>query len=145
MTLSKGSLYPTSDLHGYKNLAPLLRLKTVGGSEGKASACSVGDPGSIPGLGRSPGEGNGNPLQYPCLENPMRRDFHGGKIIEEPSRLQSLGSQSQKRPSDFTFTLSLANNLYSQTPAAVREFQNFLLHYNFSRDSDCFKSKNLVT
>ena len=37
----------------------------------KASAYSVGDPGSIPGLGRSPGEGNGNPLQYSCLENPM--------------------------------------------------------------------------
>ena len=41
------------------------------GSEGKASACSAGDLGSIPGLGRSPGEGNGNPLQYSCLENPM--------------------------------------------------------------------------
>ena len=71
MTPSKGSLYPTSDLHGYKNLAPLLRLKTIGGSEGKASACSVGDPGSIPGLGRSPAEGNANPLQYSCLENSM--------------------------------------------------------------------------
>ena len=42
-----------------------------GGSDGKASACCVGDPGSIPGLGRSSGEGNGNPLQYSCLENPM--------------------------------------------------------------------------
>ena len=39
----------------------------------KASACNAGDTGSIPGLGRSPGEGNGNPLQYPCLENPMDR------------------------------------------------------------------------
>ena len=37
----------------------------------KASAYNVGDPGSIPGSGRSPGEGNGNPLQYSCLENPM--------------------------------------------------------------------------
>ena len=46
-------------------------LSFPGGSDGKASACSVGDPGSIPGLGRSPGEGNGNPLQYSCLENPM--------------------------------------------------------------------------
>ena len=36
-------------------------------------ACSAGDPSSIPGLGRSPGEGNGNPLQYPCLENLMDR------------------------------------------------------------------------
>ena len=42
-----------------------------GGSDGKASACNAGDPGSIPGLGRSPGEGNGNPLQHSCLENPM--------------------------------------------------------------------------
>ena len=42
-----------------------------GGSNGKASACSVGDPGLISGLGRSPGEGNGNPLQYSCLENSM--------------------------------------------------------------------------
>ena len=40
------------------------------GSDGKESACSAGDPGSISGLGRSPGEGNGNPLQYSCLENP---------------------------------------------------------------------------
>ena len=42
-------------------------------SVSKESACSAGDPGSIPGLGRSPGEGNGNPLQYPCLENLMDR------------------------------------------------------------------------
>ena len=42
-----------------------------GGSDNKASACNVGDLGSIPGSGRSPAEGNGNPLQYPCLENPM--------------------------------------------------------------------------
>ena len=42
-----------------------------GGSEGKVSACSAGDPGLIPGSGRSPGEGNGKPLQYSCLENPM--------------------------------------------------------------------------
>ena len=43
----------------------------LGGSDGKASVCNAGDPGSIPGLGRFPGEGNGNPLQYSCLENPM--------------------------------------------------------------------------
>ena len=44
-----------------------------GGLDGKASAYNAGDPGSIPGLGRSPGEGNGNPLQYSCLENAMDR------------------------------------------------------------------------
>ena len=44
-----------------------------GDSEGKASACNSGDPGSIPGSGRSPGEGN-NPFQYSCLGNPMDRE-----------------------------------------------------------------------
>ena len=44
-----------------------------GGSDGKASAYNAGDPGSILGSGRSPGEGKGNPLQYSCLENPMDR------------------------------------------------------------------------
>ena len=48
-----------------------------GGSEDKASACNAGDPGSIPGLGGSPGEGNGNPFQYSCLENPMDTTVHG--------------------------------------------------------------------
>ena len=52
-------------------------------SDGKASAYSAGDPGLIPGLGRSPGEENGNPLQYSCLENPMDQGawwatVHGG-------------------------------------------------------------------
>ena len=45
-----------------------------GGSEGKASACIVGDLGSIPGSGRYPGKENGNPLQYSRLENPMDRE-----------------------------------------------------------------------
>ena len=44
-----------------------------GGSDGKAPAYNAGDPGLIPGLGRSSGEGNGNPLQYSCLEDPMDR------------------------------------------------------------------------
>jgi len=44
-----------------------------GGSDGKKPACNVGDPGSIPGSGRSPEEGNGYPLQYSCLENSMNR------------------------------------------------------------------------
>ena len=48
-----------------------------GGSDGKASVYNVGDLGSIPGSGRLPGEGNGNPLQYSCLENPMDRGAWG--------------------------------------------------------------------
>ena len=46
-------------------------LDFPGSSDGKASACNAGDLGSIPGSGKSPREGNGNPLQYSCLENPM--------------------------------------------------------------------------
>ena len=44
-----------------------------GGSDGKESACNVGDPGSVPGSGRSPEEGNGYPIQFSCLKNPMDR------------------------------------------------------------------------
>ena len=51
----------------------LSRLVIAGGSDSKASAYNAGDPGPIPGSGRSSGEGNGNPLQYSCLGNPMDR------------------------------------------------------------------------
>ena len=51
----------------------ILSIILPGGSEGKASPCNVGDLGLIPGSGRSPGEGNGNPLQCSCLENPRDR------------------------------------------------------------------------
>ena len=69
------------------------------GLDGKASACNVGDPGSIPGSGRSPGERNGNPLQYFCLENSMDGGawwvtVHG--VIKSRTRL-----------SDFTFTTAV--------------------------------------
>ena len=66
-----------------------------GGSEVKASACNEGGLGSIPGSGRSPGEGNGNPLQYSCLENPM----DGGAGWATVHRV----AKSQTRLSDFTF------------------------------------------
>ena len=56
-----------------------------GGSEGKASACNAGDPGSITGSGRSPREGNGNPLQYSCLEKSHGQRSLVGYIV--------LGSQ----------------------------------------------------
>ena len=64
-------------------LPTLMRLVFPGGSGGKESACSAGDLGLIPGLGRSPGDGNGNPLQYSCLENFLdggawQATVHGG-------------------------------------------------------------------
>ena len=65
-----------------------------GGSEVKASASNAGDLGSIPGLGRSPGEGNGNPLLYSCLENPM----DGGALRATVPGV----AKSQTRLSNFT-------------------------------------------
>ena len=50
---------------------------SMGGSAGKESACNAGDLGSIPGMGKSPAEGNGYPLQYSGLENSMDRIVHG--------------------------------------------------------------------
>ena len=52
---------------------PVFHYEFPGGSDGKVSAYNVGDVGLIPGSGRSSGEGNGNPLQYSCLENPVDR------------------------------------------------------------------------
>ena len=66
------------------------------GSEVKVFACNAGDLGSIPGSGRSPGEGNGNPLQYSCLENPMG----GGAWWATVHGV----AKSRTRLSDFTFT-----------------------------------------
>ena len=69
-------------------------LDFPGGSDGKASVYNVGDPGSSPGLGRPPGEGNGNPLQYYCLENPMERGAWKAAVYG--------ATKSRTRLSDFT-------------------------------------------
>ena len=58
-------------------------------SVGKSSACNAGDPGSIPGLGRSPGEENGSPLQYSCLENPWWATVLG--VAKDPTEGLSTG------------------------------------------------------
>ena len=74
-----------------KRIFLFLRLISFpGGSDGKESACNVGDLGSIPGSRRSPGEGNGNPLQYSCLENTVDQGF----CIED-RRSRSLAGYSQ--------------------------------------------------
>ena len=80
-------------------------LKQYGGSEVKASACPGGDLSSIPGLGRSPGEGNGNPLQYSCLENPM----DGGAWWVTVHGV----AKSRRWLSDFTFKQYCLNNMRS--------------------------------
>ena len=74
-----------------------LHMGFPGGSDGKVSARTVGDPGSIPRSGRSPGEGNGNPLQYSCLENPMDRGAWWATV-------HGL-AKSRTQLNDFTFSL----------------------------------------
>ena len=80
------------------------------GSNGKESA---GDLGLIPGLGRSPGEGNGNPLQYSCLENPMDRGAWWATVHRV--------AKSQTRLSNFTFTLE-GNPDFMFPPKEQRSF-----------------------
>ena len=81
-----------------------------GGSGVKASAPSVGDPGSIPGLGRSPGEGNGNPLQYSCLEIPVDGEAWWATVHRV--------AKSQTRLSDFTYLHGL--NSQAKHPSTFR-------------------------
>ena len=88
----------SEELRSSSSKASLVAWGFPGGSEVKASARNSGDPGSIPGSGRSPGEGNGNPLQYSCLENPMEggawwATFHG--VAKSWTRLSNF---------NFTFT-----------------------------------------
>ena len=95
MPTSVGSLKTQESFRKTSTYALLGRFP--GGSDGKESACSAGDPGLIPGSGRSPGEGNSHPLYYPCLENSMDRGAwqataHGV-------------AKSQTRLSDFTSAL----------------------------------------
>ena len=75
MKLGNQLYFPENDDCNIKDNGKILstNLGFPGGSDSKESACNAGDPGSIPGSGRSPGEGNDNPLQYSCLENLMNR------------------------------------------------------------------------
>ena len=70
-----------------------------GDSDGKESTCNAGDPGLIPGLGRSPGVGNGSPLQYSCLENPMGRGAWWAtihRVAKSQTRLKRLNTAKQR-------------------------------------------------
>ena len=90
--------FPVSSHMVYYHLFSFL-IFANGGSDGKVSTCSAGDPGSIPGLGRSPGEGNGNPLQYSCLENSMDWGAWWATVCGV--------AKNRTRLSVFTFTFSV--------------------------------------
>ena len=107
-----------------------------GGSDGKETACNAGDLGLIPGSGRSPGRGHGNPLQYSCLEK--------SPWTEEPGRLKSMGSQRVRHswvtkhstgveqratPKESCFTLRLQSlSAYSWWPISCGDKAGFPLH-----------------
>ena len=93
-----------SAVRWYRKTWVNLLAKFPGGSDSKSSARNVGDTGSIPGSGTSPGEGNGNPLQYSCLENPMDR----GAWWATAHRV----TKSRTGLSDFTFTFKHYNVFY---------------------------------
>ena len=65
---------------GSVGMGPQPNVGSPVGSDSKESACNAGDSGWIPGSGKSPGEGNGDPLQHPCLENPMDRGTRQGVL-----------------------------------------------------------------
>ena len=75
-----------------------LSLGFPSSSDSKASVCSAGDPGSIPGLGRSPGERNGSPLQYSCLENPINREAWQATVHGVAKVGQDLATKARPQP-----------------------------------------------
>ena len=97
----------------YSNIFP------PGGSEVKVSACNTGDPGSIPGLGRSPGEGNGNPLQDSCLENPMDREAWWATVHGV--------TKSRTQLSNFTYLLTYNNTDYTDNTDGAPSYTHLLL------------------
>ena len=105
----------TSLLQHYSSKASILWCSALcgfpGGSEVKTSACNAGDLGSIPGSRRSPGEGNGNPLQYSCLKNPMYRGAFWATVHGV--------TKSRTRLSNFTFNFSF---LYSPTLTSIHDY-----------------------
>ena len=88
-----------------------------GDSDNKESACNAGDPGSVPGWGRSPGEGNGYPLLYSCLENPMDRGawqatFHGvaksRAQLSDYHKWPSLAAAHLGQPTQVSYALKIS-------------------------------------
>ena len=105
----------TSPFPGWREFPPFLHLSPhhsslPGGSDGKVPACSAGDQGSIPGLGRSPGEGNGNPLQYSCLENSMDWEAPQSLLGYSPWGRKESDTTEQLH---FRFSSSLSSNVTS--------------------------------
>ena len=112
-----------------------------GGSEGKVSACSAGDPGSIPGSGRSLGEGNGNPLQDSCLENPTDRGAWWAtvhRVTKSQTRLKWLSMHEELDMTGrlhFHFDFSRGQYLKAWSPEENLDFHSNSNTYSVSLTS----------
>ena len=111
----------------------ILRRGFPGGSDGKESACTAGDSGSIPGLGRSPGEGNGYPLQYCCPKNP--EDIPGG--------LQSMGLQRVGHGEDADMQTGWFHQITVNRKIGI--YSKSLLFYIYPVDSGFHRSEKITT
>ena len=104
-----------------------------GGSEGKESACNAGDPGQIPRWGRPPGEGNGNPLQYSCLETPVDRGAWRAavhRVAQSWTRLKQLNSSTHIY---YTESESVSHSVMSDSAIAQTIASQAPLSMEFSR------------
>ena len=90
-------------------------------SSGKESACNAGDPGLIPGSGRTHGGGHSNPLQYSCLENPP--------WTEEPGRLQSMGCKKSDMTEQLTHTMTLSSVSYNSIEIMISSMFSISVSY----------------
>ena len=100
-------------------------MRFPGASDSKESACNAGDPCSIPGSGRSPGGGHGNPLQYPCLENPMDTGAWGATVhgvTKSQTRLKGLSMHAG------TTFLKFCDGVWGGRPKTLPATEHRLLH-----------------
>ena len=107
---------------GDKNLYSLLKYYSFpGGSEDKESAFSTGDPGLIPRLGRSPAEGNGNPLQYSHLENSMDRGAWWATVHGVSKSILAMESYSAFKRKEILMNATARVNLSEIMPSEIRQ------------------------
>ena len=114
----------TNDLDIVIYNLPFKKKGFPNGSDDKESACNVGDPGSIPGSRRSPREGNGNPLQYSCLENPMDRGAWRARVqgvIKSQTPL-SNSHTLKKKPGHHEASSALSERHHAASQKSCPEF-----------------------
>ena len=108
-----------------------------GGSDDRESMCNAGDPGTVPGSGRSSGEGNGNPQQYSCLENPMDR---GGYAESDTTETVSMHTLQQDISELEHFQGNGSVTIYSIYQAKFRDLSPCCLPET-TRNDQCTSSK----